>query len=106
MIERTFTVAGTTKDPKTEMVKVRWGNDMISRFKVLDSSGKEDINLHELPEPMTKLDSLKWLLKHTTLNEAEEEAVFLKKAEKSRAHQKATVKVAMQQDVQTLIKQQ
>ena len=34
MSERTFTVAGTTKDPETGMVKVRWGNDMISRFKV------------------------------------------------------------------------
>jgi hypothetical protein len=105
MNERTYTVVGTTKNPKDGMVKVRWGNDMISRFKVLDSTGKIDINLHTLPEPMTKLDSLKWLLKHTELNEAEEEAVFLKKAEKSRAQQKATVKVSMQQDVQIVIKE-
>ncbi len=106
MSERTFTVAGTTKDPETGMVKVRWGNDMISRFKVLDSSGKEDINLHSLPEPMTKLDSLKWLLKNTELNEEEVEAVFLKKAEKARAQQKATVNISIHQDVQTLVKQQ
>jgi hypothetical protein len=77
---------------------------MISRFKVLDSSGKADINLHQLPEPMTKLNSLKWLLKNTDLNEAEEEAVFLKKAEKSRAQQKATAKVSMKQDVQAIVK--
>ena len=106
MKERTYTIAGTTKDPSTDMVKVRWGNDMISRFKVLDSSGKIDINLHELPEPMTKLDSVKWLLKNTDLNEAEEEAVFLKKAEKAREGKKATAKVSMHQDVQPIIKSQ
>lgn len=102
--ERTYTVIGTTI--KDGVCKVRWGNDLISRLKVLNSSGSTDIKLYETPEPMTKLASLKWLIANKDLTEAEQDIVHLKKAEKSRLQQKQTIAVSAHQPVTTPIKEQ
>jgi hypothetical protein len=48
---KTYTVAGsTTLNGKT---KIRFCNDVM-RIKVLDKNGHQNINLVDLPEPMTK----------------------------------------------------
>ena len=48
---KTYTVAGsTTLNDKT---KIRFCNDVM-RIKVLDKNGHQNINLVDLPEPMTK----------------------------------------------------
>ena len=54
-----FKVAGvSTLNGKT---KVRFANDMVSRVKILVKDGHQDINLFELPEPMSKGDVVKYL---------------------------------------------
>jgi hypothetical protein len=82
-IEPKYTVAGTSRSPKG-IVKVRWTCDYISHSKRVHRKGCTDINFHELPEPMTKLESLSWLLTNGKLNEEEMEVVLIKRAEKRR----------------------
>ena len=56
--DKLFTVAGvSTLDGET---KVRFANDVL-RIKVLAKHGHEDITLVELPEPMSKVDAVKFI---------------------------------------------
>jgi hypothetical protein len=56
---KTYTVTGSTKlNGKT---KIRFCND-IMRIKVLDKNGHEDVNLLDLPEPMTKGQIAQYLM--------------------------------------------
>lgn len=55
-----FAVAGTSK--RLGQTKVRFANDM-TRVKVLVKGEHEDIDLIELPEPMTKEDVIAYLIK-------------------------------------------
>ena len=41
--------------------KVRFANDLVARVKILTKSGCSNIELMELPEPMTKLAALEYL---------------------------------------------
>jgi hypothetical protein len=58
-MEKKFTVAGTAS--QHGITKVRFANDIVSRTKILIKNNCENINLIELPEPMTKLQALKYL---------------------------------------------
>ena len=58
-MEKKFTVAGTAS--QNGITKVRFANDIVSRTKILIKNNCENINLIELPEPMTKLEALKYL---------------------------------------------
>lgn len=81
--EKLFTVAGTSN--LNGEVKVRFGNDLVARIKVLHSRGNTDVNLIELPSPMTKLDALLYL---QTAGHAVSDAgviIAAKVAEKSKA---------------------
>lgn len=54
-----FKVTGvSTLNGKT---KVRFANDLVSRVKMLVKDGHQDIELLELPEPMSKGDVVKYL---------------------------------------------
>ena len=55
-----FTVAGTSKLPNGS-TKVRFANDM-TRVKVLVKGGHKDIDLIELPRPMTKEEIVCYML--------------------------------------------
>ena len=83
IIEPTYTVIGTARSKKG-VVKVRWTNDLIGHYKRIHHDGCTNINFHEIPEPMTKLEALNWLLNHKDLSEEEQEIVYIKKAEKAR----------------------
>lgn len=53
-----FKVAGvSTLNGNT---KIRFANDTM-RIKILQKNGHEDIDIIELPEPMTKHDAINWL---------------------------------------------
>lgn len=55
-----FTVAGvSTLNGQT---KVRFANDMVSRVKMLVKAGHTNIDLYELPEPMTKAEVCDYLM--------------------------------------------
>lgn len=58
--DKLFSVAGTARNPDGT-VKARFANDLVARIKILNKAGCTDINLVELPEPMTKVQALEYL---------------------------------------------
>ena len=56
----TFTVAGVSVNKGN--VKVRFCSDLILRVKNLQKQNDTDIQLIELPEPMTKIQACQYLL--------------------------------------------
>ena len=91
--EKMFTVAGTAT--QNGVTKARFANDTVARVKILTKSGCTNINLVELPRPMTKLEALQHL---QTLGITEGDAGYAvanKLAEKTKVAKKAEIKVAV-----------
>lgn len=91
--EKLFTVAGTAT--QNGVTKARFANDLVARIKILNKAGCTNINLVELPEPMTKLQALQHL---QTLGITEGDAGYAvanKLAEKAKVAKAAEVRVAV-----------
>ena len=91
--EKLFTVAGTAT--QNGVTKARFANDLVARIKILNKAGCTDINLVELPTPMTKLQALQYL---QTLGITEGDAghaVSEKLAEKAKVAKAAEVRVSV-----------
>jgi hypothetical protein len=58
-MEKLFTVAGTSRCKGT--VKFRFSNDIKGRIPMLIRTGHTEIDLRELPEPMTKERAIAYL---------------------------------------------
>lgn len=85
-----YTVAGTAE--QHGLTKVRFANDLVARVKILDKNGCDNIQLFELPEPMCKLDALRWLKEKNMEGDAGY-AVDAKLAEKVREAKKGELRV-------------
>ena len=59
MTTATFNIVGTSNLNGT--TKVRWANDLVTRFKMLHKGGHTNIELFDLPEAMTKQAAAQWL---------------------------------------------
>jgi len=91
--EKTFTVAGTAT--QNGVTKARFANDLVARIKILNKSGCTDINLVELPEPMTKLQALQHLQTIGITSGDAGHAVTEKLAEKTKLAKSAEVRVSV-----------
>ena len=100
--EKTFTVVGTSVDPKGVM-KIRWTNDLVWRVKAFTKQGHTGINLNETPAPMTKLVSAKWLMDNIDLTDAESEVVAMKIYEKEKELERKMAKETMTKNIETNI---
>ena len=101
--EKKFTVVGTTEQPDGT-IKVRWANDLVARIKILDKAGCPEIDLIELPTPMTKLDAAQYFMDNkANLTPAQCEILEIKIAEKSRSTKRATMKTTLTKNVKTRI---
>lgn len=89
--DKLFTVAGTAT--QNGVTKARFANDMVARVKILTKAGCTNINLIELPRPMTKLEALQYL-QEQGLNGDAGYAVANKLAEKVKEAKKGEIKVA------------
>ena len=92
--EKMFTVAGTATNPDGT-TKARFANDLVARIKILTKAGCTNINLVELPQPMTKLAALQHL---QTLGITEGDAGYAvanKLAEKAKEAKKGEVRVTL-----------
>jgi len=102
--EKTFTIVGTAVN-KDGTIKVRWANDLVTRIKILDKAGCEDIDLIELAEGMTKLDAATYFLANRpNLNDAQKEILEIKIAEKTKTSKRAAMKTTLTKNVKTRIK--
>ena len=90
--EKLFTVAGTATNPNGQ-VKARFANDLVARIKILNKAGCTNINLVELPSPMTKLQALQHLQSVGITEGDAGYAVANKLAEKTKLAKKGEVKV-------------
>jgi hypothetical protein len=90
--EKLFTVAGTATNPNGT-VKARFANDLVARIKILNKAGCTNINLIELPSPMTKLQALQHLQSVGITEGDAGYAVANKLAEKTKIAKKGEVKV-------------
>ena len=91
--EKTFTVAGTAT--QNGVTKARFANDLVARIKILNKSGCTDINLVELPHPMTKLECLQHLQTIGVTAGDAGHAVTEKLAEKTRVAKAAEIRVSV-----------
>jgi hypothetical protein len=91
-LEKTFTVAGTATNADGT-AKARFANDLVARIKILNKAGCTNINLIELPSPMTKLQALQHLQSLGITQGDAGYAVANKLAEKTRVAKKGEVKV-------------
>ena len=87
-----FTVAGTAPNADGT-TKARFANDLVARIKILNKAGCTDINLVELPSPMTKLQALQFLTETQGYTGDASYAVANKLAEKTKVAKKGEVKV-------------
>jgi hypothetical protein len=90
--EKLFTVAGTATNPDGT-TKARFANDLVSRVKILTKNNCTNINLVELPQPMTKLEALQHLQQLGITDGDAGFAVSNKLAEKAKLAKKGEVKV-------------
>lgn len=60
---RKFKYAGSSADPTGEF-KARFANHPTARPKVMEKAGHTNFVLVELPEPMTKLEAIRYLQEH------------------------------------------
>lgn len=102
-MEKTFTVVGTAVN-EDGTCKVRWANDLVSRIKTLNKAGCTEIDLRELPEPMTKFQAVSWLSKQENLSEDAQEIISYKLAEKSREHQRKQSQVSLSSKVEKAVR--
>jgi hypothetical protein len=91
--DKLFTVAGTATNPDGT-TKARFANDMVARVKILTKAGCSNIDLVELPRPMTKLEALQYLTEQGRTGDAGY-AVANKLAEKTRVAKRAEIRVAV-----------
>jgi hypothetical protein len=92
MTDKLFSVAGTATNADGT-TKARFANDLVARIKILNKAGCTNINLMELPEPMTKLQALQYLTAQGIVDGDAGYAVSAKLAEKSKVAKKGEVKV-------------
>jgi hypothetical protein len=88
-----FTVAGTATNADGT-TKARFANDLVARIKILNKNGCTNINLAELPSPMTKLQALQYLTEQGIVDGDASFAVANKLAEKTKVAKKGEVMVS------------
>ena len=91
--EKMFTVAGTAT--QNGVTKARFANDMVARVKILTKNNCTNINLVELPRPMTKLEALQYLSDTGNFSGDAAYAIANKTAEKTKVAKRAEIRVAV-----------
>ena len=92
MTTQTFTVVGITEHNGN--VKVRFTDDMVRRVKQFSKGGATRIDFVELPNAMTKIEALKYMLTCKEFSSEDDQATIQDTLEdKEREARKGTVKV-------------
>jgi len=91
---KTFTVAGTATNPDGT-TKARFANDLVARIKIFNKANCTNINLMELPSPMTKLEALEYLQNTGTFTGDASYAIANRTADKMKSARKTEVSVTL-----------
>lgn len=90
---KTFTIAGVATH--NGVTKARFANDMVARIKILTKAGATNVNLVELPKPMTKIEALEYLQSLGTFTGDAGYAIANRAADKIKAQRRGEVKVTL-----------
>jgi hypothetical protein len=92
MTTQTFSIVGITVNSGN--AKVRFTDDMVRRVKQFAKGGASRTDFISLPAPMTKIDALKYMMKHPNFQSADDQATISETLyEKERESRKGEVKV-------------
>jgi len=92
MTNQTFSVVGITVNSGN--AKVRFTDDMVRRVKQFAKGGASRIDFISLPTEMTKIEALKYMMKHPDFQSADDQATISETLyEKERESRKGEVKV-------------
>ena len=78
---KTYCVAGTSTIVGS--VKVRFGNDFVSRIKILDKNGHTDVELIELGSQLTKAQACRVLAAHPKFQSEDQQLAIQEYAERN-----------------------
>lgn len=79
MTTQLFNAAGiTTLD---NITKVRYSNDIVRHVKKFSKAGAERIDFVDLPQEMTKIDALKFMLTHPDFQSEDDQATIVETLE-------------------------
>lgn len=73
-LSQTFKVAGITTHG--DSTKVRFADDLVRRIKQFAKGGATRVDLIELPQSMTKIEALEYLLKHAEFQSPSDQATI------------------------------
>ena len=106
MAEKTFTLVGTAIQPTGEY-KMRWGNNLYQRVSTLIKCQCTEIEFHETPHPMTKLEAAEWLYNNPAikLNAGQEEIVSFNIAEKEKIERRKKSKEKIINNINLKVKE-
>ena len=97
MTNQTFTIIGIA-DLNCDF-KVRFTNDMVRRIKIFSKQGATRCDFIELPEPMTKVEGLKFMATHHLFESPEDQATIADTiADKEKTSSKGSMKVNLSLD--------
>lgn len=74
MSDKLFSFSGIVTDAKGRS-KVRFGNDLVGRIKVLTKAGATRLDFVDLPEPMGKIEAIRYLMADERFQSAEDQAI-------------------------------
>jgi hypothetical protein len=92
MTDKLFSVVGITVHNGN--AKVRFTDDLVRRVKQFTKGGATRCDFVELPEPMTKLDALNFMLTHPQFANEEDQATITDAIEDRTVQSKREVKVS------------
>lgn len=76
MSDKFFSVAGIVTDSKGR-TKVRYCNDLVGRIKLFSKNPENKrVDFIELPNSMTKVDAIKFLMQHEKFSSSEDQMVL------------------------------
>jgi hypothetical protein len=92
MTNQTFTVVGITTTNGNS--KVRFTDDMVRRVKQFAKGGASRTDFVSLPNEMTKIDALKYMMNHRTFQSPDDQATISESLyEKEKVARKGEVRV-------------
>jgi hypothetical protein len=92
MTSQTFKVVGITENNNN--AKVRFTQDVVRRVKQFSKGGCTRIDFIELPQAMTKIEALKYMLTHPSFQSDEDQATIADTlADKEKELRKGTIRI-------------
>lgn len=101
MTQKTFSVVGITEHEGN--AKVRFTDDLVRRVKQFSKGGASRVDFIELPERMSKIDALRYMLTRKEFMSGDDQALIEDTLEdKERELRKGQVKIKAQPDLSSI----